>query len=244
MEKWKDIAGYEGIYQVSNHGRVRSLDRKVDIMYAGVVPMTKTYKGQILKPYLRGNSTRYECVNLRTRETGKNTCSVHRLVLKAFVGEPPSGFVCCHNDGNPLNNRLDNLRWGTPSENMQDMVRHGNAGMAKGEDHGCALLTEEQVIEMRKIRKTGETYEKIAERYGVDKCTIALACTGKTWSHLPGAVDLGRKGNSRFTDEQRQEMLERGLKGESASKIAREFSCSRSYISKMVKTHRLESQKV
>ena len=114
-EQWKPVPGYEGLYEVSNLGRVRSLDR------------TKTnghkWKGRILKqPSLRSG---YKLVSLWKNGKQKSAL-VHRLVLFAFVGAQPEGRETRHKDGNNSNNTLDNLSWGTPSENNLDIVDHGN----------------------------------------------------------------------------------------------------------------------
>ena len=107
-ECWKDIPGYEVIYQVSDRGRVRRLGGKIGRRY---------WRGRILKmnPDTHGH--------LQVRLCGKSVC-VHRLVLETFIGLPPAGREACHNDGRHQNNRLSNLRWGTHKENMADVRRH------------------------------------------------------------------------------------------------------------------------
>lgn len=109
MEKWKDVNGYEGIYQVSDEGRVRSLDRKDNI---GV-----THKGKILVNQIRPNG--YICVHLS--KNGKSKwLSVHRLVAEAFVDNPNSEFtIVNHIDNDPSNNSASNLEWTTYKGNMQ-----------------------------------------------------------------------------------------------------------------------------
>ena len=123
VEVWRDIPGYEGHYQVSDHGRVRSLDRKVPNKgYGGtmlrrgrVLSMVADHKGYLLvRIFLKG-------VRKRAR--------VHRLVLEAFIGPCPDGMECCHNDGDPSNNHISNLRWDTRINNRQDAIRHGNDPM-------------------------------------------------------------------------------------------------------------------
>lgn len=119
--RWRDIEGYEGFYQVSDTGMVRSLDR--------VVPDTRPHGGF---RRLRGRLVapgRAPSGHLRVRlgrDGRKQMYGVHQLVLRAFVGPPPPGLICCHNDGDPQNNRVDNLRWDTYVSNGLDAVRHGN----------------------------------------------------------------------------------------------------------------------
>ncbi|PIB80533.1 hypothetical protein CQY23_03060 [Mycobacterium celatum] len=106
-DRWLPVVGYEGFYEVSSDGRVRSLKRRFRILKQAVHP--------------RGG---YRQVTL-AKNGHHRTHKVHRLVLEAFVGRCPPGFVGCHNDGDTSNNRADNLRWDSPSANNFDLVRHG-----------------------------------------------------------------------------------------------------------------------
>jgi len=119
IERWKPVNGYEGIYEVSSHGRVRSVDRTVTRSDGRV----HRHKGKVLSAGLskRGG---YPLVSLYTQ--GKNQSHyVHSLVAETFIGPRPDGTEVCHNDGNPTNNHVDNLRYGTSSDNELDKVRHG-----------------------------------------------------------------------------------------------------------------------
>lgn len=104
-EEWRDIPGYEGRYRVSSTGRVFSLPRQGT---TGGVLRTSANK--------RGYASASFC-NVR-RE-------VHSLVALAFLGPRPPGYQVRHLDGNPLNNHVENLAYGTRSENQRDKVRHG-----------------------------------------------------------------------------------------------------------------------
>lgn len=114
VEEWRPIPGYEGIYEASNLGRVRGLDR---IDAAG-----RRWKGRIRVQSTDAQGRKR--VNL-SRDGSKKLTQVHRLVMLAFVGAPPEGHEVCHNDGDPANNRLDNLRWDTKRANNLDAVHHG-----------------------------------------------------------------------------------------------------------------------
>lgn len=105
-ERWLPVPGYEGLYEVSDLGAVRG---------------PRTGDGR-LKP--RPHKDGYAKVNL-CRGGRQKTFLVHRLVLDAFVGPREPGQECRHLDGDPSNNRLTNLAWGTQSENELDKVRHG-----------------------------------------------------------------------------------------------------------------------
>ena len=118
-ERWKPVSGYEGIYEVSSHGRIRSLDRTVNYSNGQI----RRQKGKILSTPLM-QQTGYPFVKLSNH--GKNQVrTVHSLVAETFIGTRPEGTEVCHNDGNRTNNHLDNLRYGTPSENELDKLRHG-----------------------------------------------------------------------------------------------------------------------
>jgi NUMOD4 motif/HNH endonuclease len=120
MEKWAVIPGFEGFYEVSDRGNVRSLYREVKYGRHG-----KTiYKGRELKQFTSKHG--YFCVKLSTFK-GTKTYYVHHLVLSAFVGERPvtkeRGEIR-HLDGNKRNNNLINICYGTISENAADRARH------------------------------------------------------------------------------------------------------------------------
>ena len=118
MQRWLPVVGYEGWYEVSDRGQVRSVDRYVQagqivrLYRSRVLPGTVTHKG-------------YYEVSL-SRDGRKRPFKVCRLVLLAFAGPPPLGQEACHGPGGSLDDRWpENLRWDTHEENMRDRVRHG-----------------------------------------------------------------------------------------------------------------------
>ncbi len=117
-ERWLPIPGYEGYYEASSLGRIRSLDREITCKN-GVV---KRRRGVILRP---GRSDRRLTVNLSGPDTDLRSWKVHQLVLMAFVGPKPPGAMGCHWDDDYTNNRIENLRWGSNTDNMQDSLRNG-----------------------------------------------------------------------------------------------------------------------
>ncbi len=114
VERWRPVVGYEGAYEVSDLGRVRSLDRVTD--------RGRKWRGRMMSPCPLQND--YVIVTL-WREGKQRSPLVHRLVLAAFVGPAPDGHEALHRDGNRANNQLSNLAWGTHSENEYDKVSHG-----------------------------------------------------------------------------------------------------------------------
>lgn len=165
-EEWRAVTGYEGFYEVSDLGRVRSLDRAV--RSRGGFRLTR---GCLLKP--QKHSRGYAQVGL-----GRRTALVHRLVLDAFRGPCPDGMEGCHNNGVRTDNRLDNLRYDTPVSNAQDRRVHGTNGA--GECNAKAKLTSEQVAEIRAARGVMRQRD-LAARYGVGQTQISRIHTGQRW---------------------------------------------------------------
>ena len=175
MEEWRDIEEYKGFYQVSNLGRVRSLNR--------TTPSGAFYKGRVLK--LR-TSENYLMVNMRVRWLKKNLIiTVHRLVAKAFIPNPHNKKCVNHKDGNMKNNESDNLEWSTYQENSQHAVKNGLWHAAKGEKSGPSKLKNEQVIEIRRLcLETDLTMTAIGKMFDTSRRNIGFIKTNKTWKHL------------------------------------------------------------
>ncbi len=108
---------------------------------------------------------------------------IHQLVLEAFVGPRPHGLICCHNDGDPTNNRLENLRWDTHQSNVDDMLRHGTR--RRGESAVKARLKEADVMTIRRLIAEGSSSDDLAARYGVGAANIVAIVNRRTWRHLP-----------------------------------------------------------
>ena len=187
METWKDIEGFEDFYQVSDLGRVRSLDRQIEYQSRGGYTVTYLRKGQVLKPMKTGTSA-YLQVHLRKNNTTfANT--IHRLVAFAFLGLPPTGMnQTNHQDGNKTNNRLENLEWCTASMNLwhaYHVLKIPQRGGARGEQSGTAKLTEEQVKEIRALYATGlYTQVTLSKLFPVNSQNINHIVTRKSWKHI------------------------------------------------------------
>lgn len=174
-EEWRDIPDWEGFYQASSLGRIRSVDRDIIRIVDGRSIKVRR-RGRVLKLELA--KTGYLTAGLH-RDGGTFTTSVHILVCCAFRGPRPDNSHAAHNDGNRINNCAENIRWATPQENFEDKIRHGN--VVKGERQGQSKLTDDAV---RIIRKSDLSGYELAELYGVSETTIRHARIGKTWRHI------------------------------------------------------------
>lgn len=166
----KTIPGFPN-YAITKDGRVWSKPR-TDSIYRlrggrWLTPQ-KTKNGKYLRVKL--------CVNGLVFRI-----QVHSLVLETFVGPCPDGMECRHLDGNPSNNKLDNLKWGTKSENAQDAIRHGTHSSIHnyGEKHPSTKLRNIDVKNIKSLRQTfGFSLESIASLFGVTKQHVCKICLG------------------------------------------------------------------
>jgi len=168
-ETWKPVVGFEGRYEVSDLGRVRSLTVRTH---------RRLIFGRVLKqsPHRQG----YPCVCLADGSKGKY-CKVHKLVTEAFLGQCPEGKCVAHNDGSTTNNALSNLRYATLKENAADRWKHGT--IINGEKCHFSKLTSEQVREIRKLIGV-KSHEEIAKLFSVSATAISYIRTGKRWRWL------------------------------------------------------------
>ena len=157
-----------GADEASSLGRIRSCSRTLSD--------GRRWSGRILRT--RRGKLGYEAITIPTGPGRPRTTWVHILVLEAVVGPPMTpSHETAHYDGLPSNNRLDNLRWATAQENADDRDRHGRTAHPKGELHGMAVLTAEDVIEMRRIKKQSKvSADYLAARYGVSRWTVSTRC--------------------------------------------------------------------
>jgi len=173
--EWKAVVGYEGRYEVSATGLVRSLLHQ-SRWGPTLRPRPRTLKPDLTKGYLR--------VTL-ARDGRTERRSVHQLVLEAFAGPCPEGLEGSHKDGDRTNNILDNLCWETTSQNNLRKRQHGTA--QRGERGGRAKLTEAQVLTIRAEYRPGVRgygAQALGAKYGVDKASIQRIINRKTWTHI------------------------------------------------------------
>lgn len=160
IEIWKDIPGHEGKYQASNQGRIRSLTREITQIGRGGKPFTRTIKGRILRPGRYCSSGHVSVVLGR----GSNGSPVHQLVMLTFVGPAPLNQEVRHINGIPDDNRLENLVYGTRTENIIDVYKTGKA---------WRKLTGSQAAEIKIALRNGERASDLAREYDVSQQTIS-----------------------------------------------------------------------
>jgi len=171
-ENWRPILGFEGYYEISDQGRVRSLPR----------PNNRNpdyHRARVLRP---GRSrSRYFTVGLKVGgvETRRY---IHRMVLEAFVGPARPDQEARHIDGTRVNNQLANLAWGTRKENAGDRVAHGTHPV--GSRNGFAKLKETDIPGIRAAHAAGISPSAIARRFDVHRMTIVCITKGRTWTHV------------------------------------------------------------
>lgn len=173
QEIWEEIPRCKGYYEVSNHGRVYSMERTIT-RYDG---RQQTFQGRILK---HGKTkTGYHHV------TCGKIRQVHRLVAEAFLPNPENKRCVNHKDGNKDNNHVDNLEWATHKENQQHASETGLAsgGSMPGSSHPCSKLSEKQVLAIRADTRR-RANSQLAREYRVSKVLIGMIKKRKIWNHI------------------------------------------------------------
>lgn len=168
MEIWKDIPEYEGLYQVSNMGRVKSIPRKGKVTETIFKPATNRYGYQVI--CLRKNNI-------------QKTRLIHRLVALSFIGIPPDKTEVNHINGNKADNHVENLEYCTARENMLHSYTLGRLSV-RGERNGLAKLSPMQVQEIRILHASGNSLRQIALMYNVSKPTISDIISKRCWKHI------------------------------------------------------------
>lgn len=167
LEIWKPLTGPDAPYEISNYGRIKSLDFK------------HTGEEGFLKAQVGGDG--YWTVSLYFQGKRKHS-KIHLLVLEHFVGPKPRPELDgCHNDGNKNNNFWLNLRWDTRAGNFTDKIKHGTS--ERGEGNPQAKLTEEIVKYILK-NPDNLTQQQIAEKLGISYTNVNNIVLRKRWAHV------------------------------------------------------------
>jgi hypothetical protein len=168
-ERWLPILGWDGFYEVSDLGNVRSVDR----MICHANGSLHRHAGRVLRP--TANNKGYLSIGLQDAQAGrKSFCTVHRLVAAAFLENPEGLPEVNHKDGCKLNCAANNLEWVSSSANSLHAAQHGLSHKR--------TLTDEQVSEILSRHSAGEAKKALARAYGVDPKTIRSIVSGETYS--------------------------------------------------------------
>ncbi|HFI0463831.1 TPA: NUMOD4 domain-containing protein [Streptococcus suis] len=175
-EKWEDIEQFEGYYQVSNFGRIRSCDRYITEKTGKV----NFLRGKPLKNHI-GDDGYYKVV--LTKNNKPHYFRVCRLVAKAFIDNPENKPQVNHIDGNKINDHVSNLEWVTVQENITHSIKTGLKPV--GEDCVNVKLKEKDVIEIRRLYANGEKNQvELAAMYNVTQGNIGFVVRRKIWKHV------------------------------------------------------------
>lgn len=172
-EEWKDVKGYEGFYEVSNLGNIKSLDRVIQRKTSNM-----KIKGRQMSQYL-GNAG-YPMINLCINGKCKRHL-VHRIVATAFLPNPLNKGYVNHIDGNKQNSNLENLEWSTPTENSIHAHEYGLANVSRGEKQHSAKLNEEKV---KYIRESSKTVKELSLVFNVSEQAIRDVKNKRSWKHI------------------------------------------------------------
>lgn len=177
MVTWTPVPGFEGWYEASVCGLIRSVDRRIPITVAGKRPYSILCRGKVLKPTL---SNGYPTVTLWMHSSA-TIMKIGAIVCRTFLGPRPPGRYVCHRDGNPQNSALSNLYYGTPKQNSDDARRHGTT--LRGSRIPWSKLTEDDV---RYIRENPEALpqEALARQFGTKQSQISRIRHRHQWRHV------------------------------------------------------------
>jgi hypothetical protein len=177
-EIWKEISGYEGLYEVSNKGNVRGVDRYISRIRKGKETKPIYIKGKQLK---QSNSNGYQVISLNNSK--KRRYYVHRLVAIEFLKNSLSLPCVNHIDGKKENNTVDNLEWCTHLENTRHAKRNGLSRIVSGDEHVNSKLKSTDIPIIFKMSKSLSA-AKIAIVFGVSTGAISCVLSRKSWAHI------------------------------------------------------------
>jgi hypothetical protein len=174
-ERWRAVVGFEGAYEVSDHGRVRSLDRVINMRDG----RQRRHEGIVLRA--SPNHHGYPTVSLRWNGKASEV-NVHVLVAAAFLGDNSGAAEVNHIDGVKTNNRVVNLEWVPHADNLRHALATGLRTGRRGEQSPSAKLTE---VDVHRIRRLAPTLTRVAlaREYGVAPSTISRIVTGVRWKY-------------------------------------------------------------
>ena len=157
----------------------------------------------------------------------RKTAYVHHMILEVFVGPRPDGMLACHNDGNPENNQIDNLRWDTPKSNTADRFKHGTHQC--GEQNQNAKLKLPDLERIVNMKQSGMSTAAIARKIGVARSTIYGVLAGVSWTGKPRVIQTKKPRTVKVTSEIATAIRAEYAEGKtSAVKLAKKYGISKS----------------
>lgn len=177
MELWKNIDGYDGMYQISNFGNIRT--------------WFKPPSGIRKTPILRRQDITYQGYHLITlsKNGTKKRYSVHRLVAFAFIPNPENKPFINHIDFNKSNNHFSNLEWCTQKENVKHTIENNRKSTPKGEAHYASRLSKKDVLNIKNLCSDPSISQyDIAKIYDIDQSHVSKINSGSAWNHLNNRV--------------------------------------------------------
>lgn len=226
VERWKPIEGYEGIYEISDYGRIRSLDRIIECRCDFGI-----YHSRRKGTYLRFGTNQSGYYNCRLyKDTFGKTQLVSRLVAQTFIPNPNNYPEVNHKDGNKKNNYYKNLEWMTHNENYQHGLDTGLINNV-GENASKAILSDEDVI---KILQSQKSARELSKKFKVNKSVIYQIKNKVTWKHIkidvvkiPRSWDVERHKGSKLTEKQVINIIK---SKKLTSDLAKEYKISKNVI--------------
>lgn len=179
-EIWVAIKDYEGYYEISNLGRVKSLAKE---WIAGKGSVRKKKETILRFSKVKAKNGIYFHVNICCNKIRKSLL-VNRLVAEHFCYKQEGCDVVNHLDCDTTNNRADNLEWTTTLGNVRYSWEHGFKKSIKGEKHGCSKLKTEDIKEIRRLSATGMFHKEISKLFNVTRANVTLIVNGKRWKHI------------------------------------------------------------
>ena len=231
-EVWKSVVGFPS-YKVSSFGRVRSVDREIPPYVDKIGRKQPGYfkAGKIISS--RAHVFGYDVVTLS--ENGKPyTRTVHKLVAEAFLGPKRDDQVVRHLDGNPKNNHVDNLEYGSQADNMQDAIKHGTVEF--GEKRYNAKWNNQTIRAIKRDLICGCSFKEISEKFKMSEIDVWKIAHGKKWNRVGFQINMSLKRKF-LTDEEKSEVLKLRSEGLTYKQIAQRFDVSKTQILNTVKKY-------
>lgn len=239
QEIWKSLKGiveYGDYYEVSNLGRVRSIDRRVNSRNG-----KRLVKGKILKQQVdKYGYMRVHCyMNNKSKQY-----QVHRLVALSFISNPDNKPQVNHKDGNKQNNRVDNLEWSTNKENVEHAFSIGLNEGIKGEENVNAKLTENDVVNIYNLYKTNKySMKDLADKFNTSETNVYDIVNRKRWKHLNLGEPITRDMSDSFLYNDKKiidKVISMYSNRKSLRSIANKLKISRPIVVKILKNNGIE----